>query len=252
MMDKKVSVIMPAYNAEKFIEEAVRSVMAQTYENWELIIIDDCSKDRTAEIAEALSKEDKRIVFLRNENNMGVAKTRNRGLERASGDYAALLDSDDIWLSEKLEKQLEKLEATGAELSYCSYGMVDENGIKNRGDFIVPEEVDLEYSLSRMAISCSTAVFAKKIAENYRFENKYYHEDLVFWLSMLRDGIKTCGNTEVLAFYRVMDGTRASNKFKSAFHRWEIYRGFMKFSVLKSAVYFIKYAAKGFAKYKKL
>lgn len=101
-----VSVIMPAYNAEKYIEEAVSSVLSQTYKNWELLILDDCSSDCTAEIAEYFASLDTRIRLLRNPQNMGVAKTRNRGFDIAKGEWIALLDSDDVWHSDKLEKQL--------------------------------------------------------------------------------------------------------------------------------------------------
>ena len=100
-----VSVIMPAYNAEKYIEEAVSSVLSQTYKNWELLILDDCSSDCTAEIAEYFASLDTRIRLLRNPQNMGVAKTRNRGFDIAKGEWIALLDSDDVWHSDKLEKR---------------------------------------------------------------------------------------------------------------------------------------------------
>lgn len=252
MTDKKVSIIMPAYNAEKYIEEAVGSVIAQTYSNWELFIIDDCSSDNTPEIAKKLSEKDSRIIFLQNEENVNVAKTRNKGFECCSGDYVALLDSDDIWLPEKLEKQLEKMEETGADISYCSYGMINEQNEKSHEDFIVPETADFEYLLKRMVISCSTAVFSHKIIENHRFRTDYYHEDFVFWLEIVSAGFKTCGSNEVLAYYRVAEGSRASNKFRSALHRWKIYREVLGLSFLKSTKYFAEYALLGFKKYKKI
>ena len=110
-----VSVIMPAYNAEKYIEEAIRSVLSQTYTNWKLLILDDGSTDRTAELAERFANADTRIRLLRNPQNMGVARTRNRGFDMANGDWAALLDSDDVWHSDKLEKQLAAAERSGAD-----------------------------------------------------------------------------------------------------------------------------------------
>lgn len=101
-----VSVIMPAYGAEAYIEEAIASVQAQTYENWELLVLEDCSPDRCAQIVEDMAREDSRIRLLRNEKNMGVARTRNRGLDLCRGDYVAFLDSDDLWRPQKLQKQL--------------------------------------------------------------------------------------------------------------------------------------------------
>lgn len=123
-----VSVIMPAYNAEKYIEEAVSSVLSQTYKNWELLILDDCSSDCTAEIAEYFASLDTRIRLLRNPQNMGVAKTRNRGFDIAKGEWIALLDSDDVWHSDKLEKQLAVAGRAGADIIYCSYALVNESG----------------------------------------------------------------------------------------------------------------------------
>lgn len=116
-----VSVIMPAYNAEKYIEEAISSVVSQTYKNWELLILDDCSSDRTGEIAELFEKADPRIHLFRNSQNLGAARTRNRGLDLARGEWIALLDCDDVWHEEKLEKQLVIAGHSGADIIYCSY-----------------------------------------------------------------------------------------------------------------------------------
>ena len=114
-----VSVIMPAYNAEKYIGEAIASVCAQTYENWELLILDDGSADRTAEIAQAYAQRDARIRVLRNLQNMGVARTRNRGFDLAQGEWIALLDSDDRWRVQKLEKQLAVARSSDADIVVC-------------------------------------------------------------------------------------------------------------------------------------
>lgn len=246
-----VSVIMPAYNAQRFLEQAVRSVMAQTYPDWELIIIDDCSTDATAAIAGELAREDSRIHVLRNPENLGVALTRNRGLDLCRGSYAALLDSDDVWHPEKLEKQMALARETGADVIYCSYAIVDENGGKKCDDFIVPEATDLEASLTKGVISCSTALLSRNILSKYRFGTEFYHEDLALWLRILRDGHTARGVPEVLADYRVMDGTRASNKLNSAIHRWQIYRKLLGFSVIRSAGLLARYAFLGLKKYKK-
>lgn len=246
-----VSVVMPAYNAERYIESAIRSVMAQTFTDWELIVIDDGSKDATVDIAERLAQEDSRIIFLRNEVNMGVAKTRNRGMELTQGSYVALLDSDDIWHSEKLEKQVALARETGADIVYCSYAIVDEHGYQKCDDFIVAAETDFDASLIKGVISCSTALLSRTVVETYRFDDGFYHEDLALWLRMLKDGHTARGVTDVLADYRVMDGTRASNKLKSACHRWQIYRKLLGFSVCKSAKLLLQYGMLGLKKYRK-
>ena len=246
-----VSVIMPAYNAERFIDAAVRSVMAQTVTDWELLILDDGSRDTTAAIAEKLAAEDARIRFLPNEANMGVAKTRNRGFDLCRGQYVALLDSDDIWLPEKLEKQLALAEQTGADIIYCSYGIMDEEDHPVCEDFIVPPTVSFDQFLTKSVISCSTALLSRKIADRYRFMTQFYHEDLALWLQILQDGHQARGVTAVLARYRIMQGSRASNKLKSALNRWRIYRKHLGLSVGRSLSLLAEYAFLGLKKYRK-
>ena len=246
-----VSVIMPAYNAEKYIEEAVRSVIAQTYEDWELIVIDDGSKDNTVRIVEEIAKEDKRIHVLKNEANIGVARTRNKGLDSCTGDLAALLDSDDYWDPEFLEKTVELENKTNSDFIYCSYGIVNEQGEKISNDFIVPERTCFEDSLVKSVISCSTVLFSKKMMREARFPVNVYHEDLALWLSMLKDGATASGVTEVLAYYRQSNNTRNKNKIKSAVRRWIICREYLGLSLSKSVVIMVKYAYCGFQKYKK-
>ena len=246
-----VSVVMPAYNMERFIEAAIRSVQVQTYENWELLVIDDCSGDRTCEIVAELAAQDTRIRLIRNEENMGVAKTRNRGFELAQGQYVALLDSDDLWRSEKLDSQLRLAQTTGADIVYCSYAMVDEEGRSVCKDFLVPEATDFDASATRMVISCSTALLAETVFRKYRFHSGYYHEDLVFWLQILNDGLTARGVGEILADYRLRSGTRASNKIRSAMNRWTVYRRYFGFSLGKSARLLARYAFYGVAKYRR-
>lgn len=246
-----VSVIMPAYNGERFIEAAIRSVMAQTFTDWELIVIDDGSQDATVDVITRLMGEDPRITLLRNEKNLGVANTRNRGLDLAAGGYVALLDSDDLWYPEKLEKQVALARQTGADVVYCSYAIVDEHGRKKCDDFLVPETTDFDAFLVKSVISCSTVLLSRKVTDAYRFDGTYYHEDLALWLQILKDGHRACGVPEVLADYRVMEGTRASNKLKSAAYRWQIYRKQLGFSLGKSAGLLVQYGLLGLKKYKK-
>lgn len=244
-----VSVIMPAYNAEKYIEKAIMSVVNQTYTNWELIVIDDGSKDSTSEIVEKLAKKDKRITFYANERNMGVARTRNRGFDLAKGEYVALLDSDDIWLEEKLEKQIGVAQKTGVDIIYCSYGMIDENDVKIHDDFIVPDKTDFEKMLVKSVISCSTALLSDKIFKKYKFRQEYYHEDYALWMELLMDEFQAEGCTEVLAQYRQIKGSRASNKLKSAKNRWIIYREYLDLPFVKSVVSLVNYMLAGIKKY---
>lgn len=247
-----VSVIMPAYNCERYIEIAIRSVMAQTYQNWELLVIDDGSTDSTPEVIETLSHEDARIALIRNPKNMGVAKTRNRGFELSQGQYAALLDSDDVWLPNKLEKQIALARNTGAEIVYCSYSIIDENGRKTCNDFIVPDKIDYDGMLVRSVVSCSTALLSKCIVDHYSFRTDYYHEDFLLWLELMRDQKTACGVPEVLAEYRILPGSRSFNKWRSAVERWKIYRRYMKEPFVKSIKLIVRYALLAMGKYKKI
>ena len=245
----KVSVVMPAYNMERYIGAAIHSVQEQTYSNWELLVIDDGSGDSTCDIVERLAKEDRRIRLIRNKKNIGVAQTRNRGFELASGKYVALLDSDDLWRKEKLARQISLAEETGADVIYCSYAIIGETGRKICDDFIVPQITDFEKCLSKIVISCSTALLSREVYKNYRFNPDYYHEDLVFWLQVLQDGLVVSGVTDVLADYRVHEGTRASNKLRTAVNRWKVYRSYFGLPVGKSVIVFAIYAFLGVKKY---
>ena len=244
-----VSVIMPAYNCEKYIEEAIRSVMVQTFTDWELIVLDDGSSDSTREIIERLAAEDARIISMPNEKNMGVAKTRNRGFDISRGRYVALLDSDDIWRSEKLECQIKKIQSENADLCYCSYAIIDSDGINVKRDYSVPEKVDFNELLKENHIGCSTVLISREALGERRFLTDYYHEDYVMWLDMLRTGAVAVGCTETLAEWRYLRNSRSFNKKKSAKNRWDIYRNHLKLSRAYSLQLFLSYAIRGIRKY---
>lgn len=244
-----VSVVVPAYNAEKYIEEAIRSVQSQTVGDWELIAVDDASGDRTKDILAALAAEDARIRVIGNEKNRGVAVSRNRGLDAARGQYVALLDADDVWLPDKLRVQIEKQRETGADIVYCSYAMVNEYGEKSHADFIVAEKTSLRRMLRRSELSCSTVLLTRPVAERYRFRTDFYHEDYALWLELLKAGNKAVGVPGVYACYRVQHNSRASDKLNSAMHRWRIYRELLSLSFLRSALAMTGYILCGLRKY---
>ena len=250
-MDKQplVSVIMPVYNGGRFIEAAIRSVMAQTMEDWELLVLDDGSTDDSQAIAQSLAQEDDRIHFLPNAQNMGVSKTRNRGLTFSRGRYAALLDCDDLWLPQKLEQQLALMERTGAEICYCSYGIMDYRGEPSRQDYIVPETADYRTLLGENVIGCSTVVLDQQKLGDRRFRTDFYHEDYVLWLTLLRDGFRAVGCTQVLARWRLVEHSRSFDKRNAAKSRWNIYRKCMGLSVWQSLTAFTSYAVAGLRKY---
>lgn len=245
-----VTVIMPAYNAQAYITEAIRSVLAQSYANWKLIVIDDGSSDDTCRIVDEFADEDPRIVLIKNKSNLGVAKARNRGLEMSEGEYVALLDSDDIWYPLKLEKQVAFAESTQADVVYSSYAIMSERGEEIFDAFLVPPSTDLEQMLTTNVIGCSTALLRRKTTQKYQFDSTYYHEDYVYWLSLLQDGRKAAGVTDVLVGYRLVSGSRASNKLNTAKHRWKIYREYLKLPIGKSIACLTQYVIKGLIKYR--
>ncbi len=248
----QVCVIMPAFNSSEYIEEAIISVINQSVTDWELFVIDDGSSDHTREIVEGFVNKDSRIRLFTNQENMGVGRSRNRGLELCYGDYVALLDSDDYWEPQMLEKSIARAEETGADIIYCSYAIVDEQGRKLCNDFIVPEETDFQHSIVRNVISCSTALFTEKLAREMRFPTNIYHEDIALWFQLLRDGWVARGVPEILASYRQRSDSKTSNKLMSAVRRWPIYRRHLGLSVSQSMAAMVKYAYYGLIKFKKV
>lgn len=244
-----VSVIMPAYNTEEYIEDAVRSVMTQTFQNWELLVVDDHSTDSTCAIIESLATEDDRIILIKNENNLGVSKTRNRGLSLAKGDYIAFLDGDDVWAEDKLEKQLKTLHETGADFSYTSYSIIDKNGNRLRPDYCVPPAIDYNGLLKENVIGCSTVMMSASIAKEYSFNANYFHEDYLLWLRLLSNGYRAAGCRDVLTSWRMTSASRSANKFRGAVHRWRIYRDYLELSLPKSLWFFLNYALLSLKKY---
>lgn len=246
-----ISVIMPAYNAGRFLEEAIRSVMDQTVTDWELLVLDDGSTDDTLVIAQRMAQLDDRIRVLPNEQNMGVACTRNRGFDLCRGEYVALLDSDDVWYPQKLETQLTLMRETNADLSYCAYAIVDAAGEKIRADYLVPETVAFDDMLKQNVIGCSTVMLSANVKEKYRFETSFYHEDYVLWLRLLQDGCKFAGCTQVMAAWRYVENSRSFNKWNAAKRRWWIYRGYLHLGFFYSVRLMTEYCLMGLCKYSK-
>lgn len=244
----KVSIIMPAYNAERYITEAIQSVIAQTFTDWELIVIDDASQDSTVEIVQKFSAQNSRILLYRNMQNSGVSATRNRGLDMAIGEYVAFLDSDDIWASDKLEKQIYALLAENAQICYSSYSFIDLSGNSIRIPYIVDKETSYKKLLKENVIGCSTVILSRKFLGSARFDKGYFHEDYVLWLRLLKDGhTKAIGISDVLVQYR--NGGRSSNKIVAVKNRWIVYRKSEKLNIFQSTKYLIAYATNAIIKH---
>ena len=244
-----VTVITPAYNAEAYIKETIDSVLAQSLSDWELIVLDDGSKDRTQEIVAGYAQKDPRIHLVVNETNMGVAKTRNRGIDLAQGRYIAFLDSDDIWHPNKLSAQLEKMEAQKAQICYCAYGIIGPQGDKVRADYLVPEQVSYEDLLKENCMQCSAMLIEAEVVKKLMFNTEYYHEDYILGLDMLSGGYRAVGCTEVLLYWRYAENSRSFNKWNAAKNRWRIYRSYLKLPMAKSVCVFFAYMTAGLRKY---
>lgn len=245
-----VSIIVPAYNAEKYIANTINSVRQQTYDNWNLMILDDCSTDNTKNIVRSFVNIDSRIHLYENSKNSGAAIIRNIGIELAGGEWIAFLDSDDLWHREKLEKQLKTVYAEGAELCYTSYAVVDGNGKKAKKNYIVPKKTDYKALLKENVIGCSTVLLRADLAKKYCFDTNFYLEDYALWLDLLKDGYKAVGREEVLVDWYLHSGSRSYNKIRNAYMRWQIYRKKLQLPIYKSAMYLCSYAAAGLKKYK--
>ena len=244
-----VSVVIPVYNGERYVAAAIESVLAQTYSNFELIVVDDCSQDASLEVIHQYMYQDHRINVIKNAKNLGVAETRNIGIRASKGKYIALLDCDDLWKREKLTRQVSLLEESKTQISYCSYGFINEGGKEIKAPFIVPETTDFEKMLWKSVISCSTALIDSRLLQQHMFQSDFYHEDYVLWMDLMQSGAVAVGDTEVLAFYRQTQSSRSSNKMHAAVHRWKIFRKELKLPFLKSIVAFVKYACCGVVKY---
>lgn len=244
-----VTVIMPVYNCERYIESAIRSVIDQTYDNWKLIVVNDGSTDCTCSIVERISSEDHRVVLVHNVEEKGAAGARNFGLSLIEGEYVAFLDSDDIWDCNKLKTQLYEMKIKRADISYTSYSIIDENGERKKSDYIVPQSTTFEDMLKENVVGCSTVIMREKLARQYRFATNFYHEDYCLWLKILRDGYTAVGCTCVLTKWRLITNSRSFNKKNSAISRWKIYRQYLNLPLIKSVKVFLLYTIRGIKKY---
>lgn len=241
----KISIIMPAYNAARSIENAIRSVVRQTFPGWELIIIDDGSSDNTVEIVRQMSVRDNRIVLYENRNNLGVSVTRNRGLDVATGNYIAFLDSDDIWQKDKLKRQLTLLQQTNADLCYTAYEVMRKNGTLT-ALYQVPKSIHYIELLKENVIGCSTVLLKRSCLGSYRFETAFFHEDYALWLQLLKCGCIAVGINEPLVYYR--KGGRSKNKLFAAKNRWLVMRRQEKLALPLTMFCFICYIHNGIRK----
>ena len=220
LINEKVSVITPAYNAERFIADTIESVLNQTYQNFELIIVDDCSIDKTEEVIRNYMKKDDRIQYKKLNGNSGAAVVRNTAIEMSNGRYLAFLDSDDIWDSNKLEKQLEFMKKKKIGFSFTSYRLMNEEGEVLNKEIHVPETISYKGLLKNTIIGCLTVVLDREIVGDIKMPNIRAGQDTATWLSILKRDFIAYGYDEVSASYRLVKGSISSNKIKALKRTW--------------------------------
>ena len=232
--DKLVSIIVPVYNAGAYIEETIDMVRAQTYENWELILVDDCSEDESRKKIEGRQEQD-RIRLIAKKSNEGAARARNTGIEAARGRYIAFLDADDVWAPEKLEKELAFMESRQAAFVFTAYEFGDEKARGTGRVVHVPPVLSYEKALSRTVIFTSTVLLDTQKTGRERIRMpEVKSEDTATWWKLLRSGFTACGLDEVLTVYRRPAKSLSSNKLEAVRRIWNLYRRQENLSLWKS------------------
>lgn len=250
---KIVSIITPSYNSSQYIRRTIDSIRSQTYQNWELIIIDDCSTDSSREVIQHYVDQDSRIKLICLEENSGAAVARNTGIKHAIGRFIAFLDSDDTWHPEKLEKQLHFMLKNDYAFTYSQYHQVNENG-DLVGELNFPMRTNHHKLLKTCIIGCLTAMYdTHKLGKVY-FPLIRKRQDFALWLKILKKVDYAYCVPEDLASYTVRSDSISANKFKAAQYNWYLYRNIEKLNILVSCYYFSNYIVRGIirSKFKKL
>lgn len=245
-----VSIITPAFNAAAYVESTIASVQAQSHAHWEMLIVDDCSSDNTVEIVERAAALDPRVRLIRQRQNGGPAAARNSALDAAKGRWIAFLDSDDLWLPQKLESQLAFQRSHSAKVTFTAFRRITADG-RQTGHFInIPERVDYRQLLGNTAIATSTVVVDREISGEFRMKAMYY-DDFGCWLDLLRGGDIAFGLQSDLMRYRVVSQSVSRNKKNSAYQVWRTYRTVEGLGSLRASWYFVNYAVNGYLKYRR-
>ncbi|MFJ8512855.1 glycosyltransferase family 2 protein [Lysinibacillus xylanilyticus] len=239
-----ISIITPVYNSEKYIGETIKSVLAQSYKNWEMIIADDCSKDNTANVINEFN--DPRIKYFKLEENSGAAVARNKALEKAKGKYIAFLDADDMWKPNKLEKQLDFMINDKVGFAFTSYEILRENGNKVIN---VPSSLNYSQFMKNTIIGTLTVMVNTEIVGDVRLVNVKKDHDSMTWAKLLREGHVAYGLNESLAYYRKVEGSISNDKFKAAKNHWNNCRNIEKLSIPKCLYYFFYYGINALKKH---
>jgi len=236
-----ISIISPSYNSEKFIHDTIKSVLAQTYSFWELIIVDDNSTDNSIKIIEQYAKTDARIKLLINPTNKGAAFSRNKALEHSRGRFIAFLDSDDIWEPEKLKFQIDFMIKHDCSISFTEYACFNEDLSKKLYIIHVPESIDYRGYLKNTIIGMSTSMIDKAKVGKFGFFDLRTRQDTYLWITLLKNGHIAHGIQKCLAKYRARKTSISSNKIKAARQVWFLYHNLEQMNFFRAVYYFAFY-----------
>lgn len=246
-MKELISIIVPVYNAEKFIRETMDCVLAQTYPQWELLLVEDGSRDGSVEVIKKYINEkgDTRVKLICQTSNQGAAKARNRGVREAAGRYIAYLDADDLWPPEKLERELNFMKEKEAAFVFTGYEFADERGVGTGKIVRVPKTLNYRQALSNTTIFTTTVMFdTDKISKELLEMPDVKSEDTALWWKVLKQGYTAYGLNENLAEYRRAGKSLSSNKLEALRRIWNLYRKTEGMNIAGSAWHFCFWAVR--------
>ena len=243
-MEEKVSIITPSYNSEKYVIETIKSVINQTYTNWELIIVDDCSSDRTCELVRGFMKKDNRVKLIDKKKNSGAADSRNITLKYSTGRFIAYLDSDDVWYPDKLSQQVSIMIKNKYGFSCTSYEVIDNEGNSLNKFIKMKEKLDYRgFLINNLIQTVGVMIDLNVVPKNYlEMPNMIRRQDAATWLQILKSGYNCFGIEEILCKYRRTKGSLSSNKVKAIKGIWYLYREIEKLSLIFSIYCFCRYS----------
>lgn len=249
MNKPKISIITPCYNAELTISQTILSIINQTFTEWEMIVVDDGSSDRSVNLIKEFTINESRIRYMKTNLPSGSPSLpRNIGIENATGKYIAFLDADDVWMPDKLQKEIDFLERNGYDLIYSYYEKMDWEGKRANRIIKTREKTTYEDLLKSNSIPCLTSIIRKDIIGSTRFK-QIPQEDFCFWLDILKKGYTAYNLCEVTALYREAKTSRSANKLDMFKGYWNVIRNHQNIGLIRSCFYMITYTILGFAKY---
>lgn len=250
--NKFVSIIMPNYNSSFYLNHSIQSVINQTYDYWELIIIDDNSQDNSLNIINKYINKDSRIKLIKLKNNKHIYKVRNVGIKKSKGEFIAFIDSDDIWLNNKLEESIKFSLLYDYSFIFTSYIRYDENNKFHLSDYIVPNKVSFNNILYTNPIAISTVLLnISKIGKYYQ-PNLYKREDYGLWLLILKNIKYAYGLNRNLTIYIIRNNSLSRNKINLIYYQFYVYNNYLHINFFISLFYLICWIFNGLKKYEKI